>query len=266
MAGEDASFAEIRGRDQSRVLREAGPDALGWALGPRRAPRFSVPQNLGADNQEPAARPPIVARQGTPYVSRQRLSPQDVVGRHRPTRHREDTMNVKFLLDHEEPVPGQQLAVRRLFRIEGEAPPDDHTRPPLNVALVLDRSGSMAGEKLRFAREAASLLVRRLRPEDRVSAVCYDHQVVTMESEGRQVHEAAGPRLPAGAVSQEGAVPQGFVRSEQAVSARESSVWGRPGGAAVESAAVYRGRPLGLQGPAGRARSRWPPVGGTSSF
>jgi Ca-activated chloride channel family protein len=89
-------------------------------------------------------------------------------------------MDVKYLLDHEAPVPGQPLEVRGLLRIEGESPPDDGSRAPLNVAPVLDRSGSMSGDKLRFAREAAALLVRRLRPEDRVSAVCYDDQVITL--------------------------------------------------------------------------------------
>lgn len=47
----------------------------------------------------------------------------------------------------------------------------------LNVALVLDASGSMAGEKLRLARMAAARFVRSLRPQDRACVVSYDHEV-----------------------------------------------------------------------------------------
>jgi Ca-activated chloride channel family protein len=73
--------------------------------------------------------------------------------------------------------------VRALLTLTGEAPPAlPGARPavPLNVALVLDRSGSMAGEPLEAARGAAAGLVRRLRPTDVVSVVAYDHEVQTL--------------------------------------------------------------------------------------
>lgn len=57
--------------------------------------------------------------------------------------------------------------------IEGE-------RPPVNLAIVLDRSGSMSGEKLARAREAAIAAVRRLGPRDRFALVIYDHNVETL--------------------------------------------------------------------------------------
>jgi Ca-activated chloride channel family protein len=50
-------------------------------------------------------------------------------------------------------------------------------RAPINVGLVLDRSGSMSGEKIRKAKEAAMLFVRRLSRDDIVSVVVYDTNV-----------------------------------------------------------------------------------------
>jgi Ca-activated chloride channel homolog len=53
-------------------------------------------------------------------------------------------------------------------------------RPPVNLALVLDRSGSMSGDKIVRAREAAIAAIRRLDGRDTVSVVIYDHEVETL--------------------------------------------------------------------------------------
>ena len=45
---------------------------------------------------------------------------------------------------------------------------------PVNLCLVLDRSGSMAGEKLRAMKDAARLVVDRLGPQDMLSVVIFD--------------------------------------------------------------------------------------------
>src|SRR5688572_14830942 len=47
-------------------------------------------------------------------------------------------------------------------------------RPPLNLAIVIDRSGSMRGEKLARARDAARQLVERLEERDRAALVQFD--------------------------------------------------------------------------------------------
>jgi Ca-activated chloride channel family protein len=47
-------------------------------------------------------------------------------------------------------------------------------RPPLNVAIVLDHSGSMAGEKIQAARAAAHGIVERLRASDHVALIQFD--------------------------------------------------------------------------------------------
>jgi Ca-activated chloride channel family protein len=50
-------------------------------------------------------------------------------------------------------------------------------RTPANVALVIDRSGSMQGDKIRQAREAAIEAVGRLNGNDIISIVAYDDTV-----------------------------------------------------------------------------------------
>lgn len=50
-------------------------------------------------------------------------------------------------------------------------------RPPLNVCLVIDRSGSMSGEKLEKAKISAIMALERLNSEDIVSLVTYDTTV-----------------------------------------------------------------------------------------
>jgi len=47
-------------------------------------------------------------------------------------------------------------------------------RPPVNLAVVIDRSGSMQGKKLADAKAAVSLLVDRLDERDRLALVIYD--------------------------------------------------------------------------------------------
>jgi Ca-activated chloride channel family protein len=50
----------------------------------------------------------------------------------------------------------------------------ERKRPPVNLAFVLDRSGSMAGEKIRLARQAVEYSIGRLQSDDRFSIVTYD--------------------------------------------------------------------------------------------
>ncbi|MFE4105664.1 vWA domain-containing protein [Almyronema epifaneia] len=54
------------------------------------------------------------------------------------------------------------------------------TRPPLNLSLVIDRSGSMAGPKLDYAKQAACYAIEQLLPSDRISVVLFDTRVQTV--------------------------------------------------------------------------------------
>ncbi len=60
-----------------------------------------------------------------------------------------------------------------------ELPPElqARPRPPLNIALVIDRSGSMSGRKLSYARKAARFLAGELTARDRLAIVTFDGEV-----------------------------------------------------------------------------------------
>jgi Mg-chelatase subunit ChlD len=50
-------------------------------------------------------------------------------------------------------------------------------RPAVHVALVLDRSGSMGGQKIDMARQAVEHAIRLLDDRDRLALVCYDTEI-----------------------------------------------------------------------------------------
>ncbi|MBN1287702.1 MAG: VWA domain-containing protein [Anaerolineae bacterium] len=58
-----------------------------------------------------------------------------------------------------------------------KARPAPAGRRPLNLSVILDRSGSMRGDKLEYVKKAAQVLVQRLGANDRLSLVAYDQDV-----------------------------------------------------------------------------------------
>ena len=54
---------------------------------------------------------------------------------------------------------------------------DSGKRSPLNLAIVIDRSGSMSGAKIERVKDAARRLVNQLRPQDRLTIVSYGSDV-----------------------------------------------------------------------------------------
>jgi len=55
--------------------------------------------------------------------------------------------------------------------------PSNTRRARVNLALVIDKSGSMQGEKIKQAKEAALMAVSRLRDDDIISILAYDNSV-----------------------------------------------------------------------------------------
>ncbi|HEX8552925.1 MAG TPA: VWA domain-containing protein [Abditibacteriaceae bacterium] len=73
-----------------------------------------------------------------------------------------------------------QTKLTLMVRIVPPAVEKKCERPPLNIGLALDRSGSMGGEKLAAAKAAAIFLLRQLTPRDRVSVTVFDDRVETI--------------------------------------------------------------------------------------
>ncbi|MEY4530800.1 MAG: hypothetical protein RLZZ156_1521 [Deinococcota bacterium] len=68
-----------------------------------------------------------------------------------------------------------------LIRVSSPQPPLNATqRPPLNLALVIDRSGSMEGLRLEYAKAAAKYALSQLTPNDKVSVTIFDDNVETI--------------------------------------------------------------------------------------
>ena len=67
----------------------------------------------------------------------------------------------------------------RFVLVEVTAPParTERVRPPVNLAFVLDRSGSMSGDKIRLAKQAIEEAIARLHDDDRFAIVIYDDHI-----------------------------------------------------------------------------------------
>jgi len=76
------------------------------------------------------------------------------------------------LTAHRDPEQSLLLATVTAHEAADAAP-----RTPLQVALVIDRSGSMSGEKLAITQQAVAQFIRSLAPDDRVAVVVYDDSV-----------------------------------------------------------------------------------------
>jgi Ca-activated chloride channel family protein len=88
-----------------------------------------------------------------------------------------EALSLKVLPRFDSLVPGTPT-LDVLVRLEGAARPGAR-RPPLDLAVVIDRSGSMQGDKILSAKAAALDLLRTLGPDDRLTLVSYSDAVQT---------------------------------------------------------------------------------------
>ncbi len=89
---------------------------------------------------------------------------------------------LEFIPDRAAFCHDQSCTVDVIVRITPPAPPShtERQRVPINLALVIDRSGSMQGEKMELTRKAAALAIKSLNQDDRISLVTFASDVETV--------------------------------------------------------------------------------------
>ncbi len=89
-----------------------------------------------------------------------------------------NTNNLQFQMDSDLDLLPQGISSTRILKISVQAPIGaQNTRPSLNLALVLDRSGSMSGDKLTYVKHAAAHILNLLQEQDTVALVAYDDEI-----------------------------------------------------------------------------------------
>ncbi len=100
-------------------------------------------------------------------------------------------MHVEAHLDIDAVAVETAEEVNVLVRLTAPVLARDAERSPAALVVVLDRSGSMSGDRLAAAREALTALVDRLDPRDRFGVVVFDDRVDVVVPAGAVVDKRA---------------------------------------------------------------------------
>jgi Ca-activated chloride channel family protein len=105
------------------------------------------------------------------------------------TINKNNPMNLKLTARRPALLAGFDNTLDVLLQVQGaDAPPSGKPRTPLNLSIVLDRSGSMDGIPLAEAVRCARWVIQRLHTEDRAGIVIYDNRVHVLVS-NRVLHD-----------------------------------------------------------------------------
>ena len=97
-----------------------------------------------------------------------------------PGAHAADGIEIDARPSHGKLLRGEQQRIFIRIGIKSPRPERNSDRPPLNIALVMDKSGSMRGRRIEEARKAARMGLSRLNSNDIISLVAYDSTVKTL--------------------------------------------------------------------------------------
>ena len=89
-------------------------------------------------------------------------------------------MRVDFALDYDVLTVEQAQKLYLMARLASGPPTGTNVRRALNLSLVIDRSGSMAGDKIDYIKQAAQFLVQHLSSNDIFSLVLYNDKIETL--------------------------------------------------------------------------------------
>lgn len=124
-------------------------------------------------------------------------------------------MKTELLLDYKTIPHGQERKLYILLRVRSDMLiTNNENRIPLNISVVIDRSGSMAGDKISFVKKAAQFLVQHLTSADWFSLVSYNHDVTVnakaqkIENKDRLI-QAIEKLIPGGTTNLSGGWLQG---------------------------------------------------------
>jgi Ca-activated chloride channel family protein len=106
-------------------------------------------------------------------------------------------MDATVRLEHSVLAVEEEHELHAMVELAVPALREEATRPPLRVALVVDRSGSMHGAKLSAAKRCAQWIAERLQAKDELGLVAFDDRVRLLTP----LASVDGPRMRAAIAS-----------------------------------------------------------------
>jgi Ca-activated chloride channel homolog len=83
-------------------------------------------------------------------------------------------MNIELQLDYKTILRNSSRPVHLVAKLTAPEQPLTQRARPTAFTVVLDRSGSMRGAPMEYAKQAAREVIKNLRPEDYFSLVVFD--------------------------------------------------------------------------------------------